>query len=105
LINNRHRHKSAFESNCNYNLTGSGAQPAAKPGMVEEFMNMSLPNKLLTGMMGATGYEMLNKPKPYEKEKYKSTFKPGLYTGYTPVQPTPYQPLCCWRYCGSGRVL
>jgi hypothetical protein len=34
----------------------------------------------------------LNKPKPYEKEKYKSTFKPGLYSGYTPVQPTPYQP-------------
>jgi hypothetical protein len=66
--------------------------------MVEEFMNMSLPNKLLTGMMGATGYEMLNKPKPYEKEKYKSTFKPGLYTGYTPVQPTPYQP----RYAVGG---
>jgi hypothetical protein len=75
-----------------------GTPPAAKPGMVEEFMNMSLPNKLLTGMIGATGYEMLNKPKPYEKEKYKSTFKPGLYTGYTPVQPTPYQP----QYAGGG---
>jgi hypothetical protein len=60
--------------------------------------DMSLPNKLLTGMMGATGYEMLNKPKPYEKEKYKSTFKPGLYTGYTPVQPTPYRP----NYAAGG---
>ena len=81
-----------------FNLTGSGAQPAAKPGMFEEFTNMSLPNKLLTGMMGATGYEMLNRPKPKEEEEYKSTFKPGLYTGYTPVQPTPYQP----RYAVGG---
>jgi hypothetical protein len=90
--------KAPLDKTATYNLTGSGTQSAAKPGMVEEFMNMSLPNKLLTGMMGATGYEMLNKPKPYEKEKYKSTFKPGLYTGYTPVQPTPYQP----RYAVGG---
>ena len=90
--------KAPLNQTATYNLTGSGAQPAAKPGMVEEFMNMSLPNKLLTGMMGATGYEMLNKPKPYEKEKYKSTFKPGLYTGYTPVQPTPYRP----NYAAGG---
>ena len=91
----------------NYNLaqsvpspaaTATANAPSAKPGMVEEFMNMSLPNKLLTGMMGATGYEMLNRPKPYEKEKYKSTFKPGLYSGYTPVQPTPYQP----NYAAGG---
>jgi hypothetical protein len=86
----------------NYNLTNtvpsSGAPPAAKPGMFEEFTNMSLPNKLLTGMMGVTGYEMLNRPKPKEEEEYKSTFKPGLYTGYTPVQPTPYQP----RYAVGG---
>jgi hypothetical protein len=66
--------------------------------MFEEFTNMSLPNKLLTGMMGVTGYEMLNRPKPKEEEEYKSTFKPGLYTGYTPVQPTPYQP----RYAVGG---
>ena len=47
----------------------------------------------LTTLMGAnTLGNYLNKPKPYEKEKYKSTFKPGLYSGYTPVQPTPYQP-------------
>jgi len=80
-----------------FNLTGAGATPE-KPGMFQEFMDMSLPNKLLTGMMGATGYEMLNKPKPPEEKKYKSTFKPGLYTGYTPVQPTPYQP----QYAGGG---
>ena len=90
--------KAPLNQTATYNLTGSGAPPAAKPGMFEEFTNMSLPNKLLTGMMGATGYEMLNRPKPKEEEKYKSTFKPGLYTGYTPVQPTPYQP----RYAVGG---
>jgi hypothetical protein len=53
----------------------------------------------LTTLMGAnTLGNYLNKPEPYEKEKYKSTFKPGLYTGYTPVQPTPYQP----QYAGGG---
>ena len=70
----------------------------ALEGAWKDFTNMSLPNKLLTGMMGATGYEMLNRPKPYEKEKYKSTFKPGLYTGYQPVQPTPYRP----NYAAGG---
>ena len=82
-------------------MSGSAAPPQEPGGLqslYKDFMNMSLPNKLLTGMMGATGYEMLNKPKPYEKEKYKSTFKPGLYSGYTPVQPTPYQP----RYAVGG---
>jgi len=59
---------------------------------------MSLPNKLLTGMLGATGYEMLNKPKPKEKEKYKSTFNRNTYQAYNPVQPTPYQP----RYAVGG---
>jgi hypothetical protein len=90
--------KAPLNQTATYNLTGSGAQSAAKPGMVEEFMNMSLPNKLLTGMMGATGYEMLTRPKPKEEEKYKSTFKPGLYTGYQPVQPTPYRP----NYAAGG---
>ena len=49
--------------------------------------------------MGAnTLYNALNKPDPYEEKKYKSTFKPGLYTGYTPVQPTPYRP----QYAAGG---
>jgi len=47
----------------------------------------------LTSLMGANTAAMyLNKPKEKEKEKYKSTFRSNLYTGYTPVQPTPYQP-------------
>ena len=79
----------------NYSLTGSAAAPPApEPNFLQsafkEFKDMSLPNKFLTGLAGTTGYEMLNKPKPEEKKKYKSSFRSDLYTGYTPVQPTPY---------------
>jgi len=79
----------------NYSLTGpAAAPPAPEPNFLQsafkEFKDMSLPNKLLTGLAGTTGYEMLNRPKPEEKKKYKSSFRPDLYTGYTPVQPTPY---------------
>jgi len=70
------------------------ATPTPEPNFLQsafkEFKDMSLPNKLLTGLAGTTGYEMLNRPKPEEKKKYKSSFRPDLYTGYTPVQPTPY---------------
>jgi hypothetical protein len=83
-------------------VPSSGTPPTPEPNFLQsafkDFTGMSLPNKFLTGMMGTTAYEMLNKPDPYEKEKYKSTFKPGLYTGYQPVQPTPYQP----RYAVGG---
>jgi hypothetical protein len=87
----------------NYNLVQTGsAAPPQEPGglqsLYKDFMNMPLKDKLMTGMAGSVAYDMLNKPKPYEKEKYKSTFKPGLYSGYTPVQPTPYQP----NYAGGG---
>jgi len=76
-------------------MYGSAAPPQEPGGLqslYKDFMNMPLKDKLMTGMAGSVAYDMLNKPKPYEKEKYKSTFKPGLYSGYTPVQPTPYQP-------------
>jgi hypothetical protein len=83
----------------NYNLAQTGpATPAApqQPGGIEGLFNKGLDyaqKNPLTTLMGAnTLGNYLNKPEPYEKEKYKSTFKPGLYTGYTPVQPTPYQP-------------
>ena len=89
----------------NYNLAQTGpATPAApqQPGGIEGLFNQGLDyakKNPLTTLMGAnTIGNYLNKPKPYEKEKYKSTFKPGLYSGYTPVQPTPYQP----NYAGGG---
>ena len=83
----------------NYNLAQTGpATPAApqQPGGIEGLFNQGLDyakKNPLTTLMGAnTLGNYLNKPEPEEKKKYKSTFKPGLYTGYTPVQPTPYQP-------------
>ena len=73
-------------------VTPGAPETGGLKGLYNDFINMPLKDKLLTGMAGTVAYDMLNKPKPYEKEKYKSTFKPGLYSGYTPVQPTPYQP-------------
>lgn len=92
----------------NYNLAQSVPSPAAtatanpEPSGIGNLFNQGLDyakKNPLTTLMGAnTLGNYLNKPDPYEKEKYKSTFKPGLYTGYTPVQPTPYQP----QYAGGG---
>ena len=74
---------------------GTGA-PAPEAGGIKELFNQGLDyakkNPLTTAMFANTAYNYLNPVKPYEKEKYKPTFKPGLYTGYQPVQPTPYQP-------------
>ena len=70
------------------------ATPTPEPNFLQsafkDFKDMPLKDKLLTGLMGSAGYEMLNKPKPEEKKKYKSSFRSDLYTGYKPVQPTPY---------------
>jgi hypothetical protein len=92
----------------NYNLAGSVPSPAAtatanpEPSGIGSLFDKGLDyakKNPLTTLMGAnTLGNYLNKPEPYEKEKYKSTFKPGLYSGYTPVQPTPYQP----QYAGGG---
>jgi len=74
---------------------GSGALAPEVGGLQsawQDFTKMSLPNKLMTGMLASSAYEMLNRPKPYEKEKYKSTWNGSNYTGYQPVQPTPYRP-------------
>ena len=70
----------------------SAAEPNGLQGLWKDFTGMSLKDKALTGLMASSAYQMLNQPKPYEPKKYKPTFKPGLYTGYQPVQPTPYQP-------------
>jgi hypothetical protein len=84
-----------YVNNTAYGSSTTGA-PAAEPNFLQsawkDFTAMPMKDKILTGMMGSTAYDMLNRPKPYEPKKYKSTFKPGLYSGYQPVQPTPYQP-------------
>ena len=47
----------------------------------------------LTSLLGANALSgFLDKPKPKEEEKYKSTFDSSKYTGYQPVQPEPYKP-------------
>jgi hypothetical protein len=75
-------------------------EPGGLQGLYNDFKNMSLPNKLMTGLGGLTAYEMLNKPKPKEEEEYKSTFDSSKYTGYTPERPTPYKP----QYASGGNV-
>jgi hypothetical protein len=74
---------------------GTGA-PTPEAGGLEGLLNKGIEyaknNPLSSLSMANTANTLLNKPKPYEKEKYKTTFKPGLYTGYDPVQPTPYRP-------------
>jgi hypothetical protein len=79
-------------------VTPGAPETGGLKGLYNDFMNMPLKDKLMTGLGGSVAYDMLNKPKPKEEEKYKSTFKPGLYTGYTPVQPTPYRP----QYAAGG---
>ena len=83
----------------NYNLAQTGpATPAApqQPGGIEGLFNKGLDyvkQNPLTSLMGAnTAYNVLNKPEPEEKKKYKSTFNRNMYQAYNPVQPTPYQP-------------
>ena len=81
----------------NANLISSlPAPPAAEPNFLQElykdFKGMSMPNKLITGMLASNAYDTLNRPKPYEPKKYKSTFNSSAYSGYQPVQPTPYTP-------------
>ena len=89
----------------NYNLAQTGpATPAApqEPGGIGSLFNQGLDyakKNPLTTLMGAnTLGNYLNKPDPYEKEKYKSTFNRNMYQAYNPVQPTPYQP----QYAGGG---
>jgi len=72
------------------------------PSGIESLFNQGLDyvknNKLSTALGANALVNYLDKPDPYEKPKYKSTFKPGLYSGYQPVQPTPYRP----QYAAGG---
>ena len=76
-------------------LTGTPTTPpevGGLQGLYNDFKAMPLKDKALTGMMASSAYQMMNQPKPYEPKKYKSTFNSGAYSGYQPVQPTPYRP-------------
>jgi hypothetical protein len=81
----------------NTTIPAQAATPASDAmsgikGLWKDFTGMSLKDKALIGMMASSAYDMLNRPNPYEKPKYKSTWNGSNYTGYQPVQPTPYRP-------------
>jgi len=96
--------KAPLNQTATYNLTGPATPPAPEPNFLQsafkDFKDMPLKDKLLTGLMGSTGYEMLTRPKPKEKEKYKSTWNADAYSGYDPTPPTPYKP----RYAVGGGI-
>jgi len=83
-------------------LGGTATATASEGNILQsawsDFTKMPLKDKLLTGIMANTAYQMANPPKAYEKPKYKSTWNGSNYTGYQPVQPTPYTP----QYAGGG---
>ncbi len=69
------------------------AQPATGlQGLLDKGLAYAEKNPLQVGLGVMSLYNMLNKPKPYEKPKYKSTFNAGTYRGYEPTPPTPYTP-------------
>lgn len=81
----------------NTTIPAQAATPASDAmsgikGLWKDFKDMPLKDKALTGLMASSAYQMMNQPKPYEKPKYKSTWNAGAYSGYQPVQPTPYTP-------------
>jgi hypothetical protein len=76
-------------------LGGTSTATASETGGLKdlwnEFKAMPLKDKLLNGMLASTAYSTLTAPKPYQPEKYKSSWNGSNYRGYTPIQPTPYR--------------
>jgi hypothetical protein len=85
----------------NYNLAQSVPSPAAtatanpEPSGLESLFNQGLDyakkNPLSTAMGANALVNYLNKPAPYEKPKYKSTFNASAYSGYEPATPNYYR--------------
>ena len=70
------------------------AQPATGlQGLIDKSITYAKDNPLQTGFGAMSLYNMLNQPKPYKKEKYKSTFDSSTYRPYEPTPPDPpYRP-------------
>jgi hypothetical protein len=70
------------------------AQPATGlQGLIDKSIAYAKDNPLQTGFGAMSLYNMLNQPKPYKKEKYKSTFDSSTYRPYEPTPPNPpYRP-------------
>jgi len=62
-------------------------------GLIDKSIAYAKDNPLQTGFGAMSLYNMLNQPKPYKKEKYKSTFDSSTYRPYEPTPPNPpYRP-------------
>jgi len=76
--------------------TAPDAAAATQPSGIENLFNQGLDwakkNPLQAGMGAMALYNYMNKPEPYEKPKYKSTFNASAYRGYEPTPPAPYRP-------------
>ena len=66
---------------------GSGLQ-----GLLDKGMAYAEKNPITTGLGVMSAYNILNQPKPYKREKYKSTFDSSTYKPYEPTPPDPYRP-------------
>jgi hypothetical protein len=75
-----------------FNPLTAPAPSTGLEGLLNKGIEYAQKNPLSSISMANTAYGLLNKPKPYEKEKYKPTFKPGLYSGYEPATPDYYRP-------------
>jgi hypothetical protein len=66
---------------------GSGLQ-----GLLDKGMAYAEKHPITTGLGAMSAYNILNQPKPYKREKYKSTFDSSTYKPYEPTPPDPYRP-------------
>jgi len=74
---------------------GSGLQ-----GLLDKGIAYAKDNPISTGLGAMSLYNYLNRPEPYKKPKYQSTFDASKYRGYEPTPPDPYRP----QYAGGGPV-
>jgi hypothetical protein len=82
-----------YVNNTAYPRPDAAAPPES--GGIQSLFNQGLDwakkNPLSTAMGANALVNYLNKPKPYEKPKYKSTFNAGAYSGYEPATPNYYR--------------
>lgn len=73
--------------------TAPNAGAATQPSGIEKLFNKTVDwateHPIQAGLGAMSLYNMLNKPKPYEKPKYKSTFNASTYRPYEPTPPNP----------------
>ena len=61
-------------------------------GLIDKGIAYAKDSPISTGLSAMSLYNYLNRPEPYKKPKYQSTFNASTYRGYEPTPPTPYTP-------------